>query len=225
MHPRTLGGWVPSRALTAVERSEILKPLERNLRDPAEQKSVVAAVEGAVQRFVARREPGMNERPQVEAILGDLRGLQAAADAMIDAVEALGGETRAQLTEWVSNPRRSAQPGPWLAPETLQTAVDLCSWIADSTELLQLELGAAKPPLGRPRDVAARSLAYELSLIWRRLAQGPITRPRGTTRSPWFEFVKTVLRVAGAGTIGEGYARELADYWRAVEESEADSSP
>ena len=227
MHSRKTGGWIPKYALIAVPRSEILENREGNLRDSADAEVAVGAVERAVQHFIARREAGINERPQVEVVPHELRGLRNAAEGMTDEVAALSGETWARLRAWVpetpSTSTDCAPRRPVLPSDVLRSAADLCSQIADRTEFLQRDLEAEKPQRGRPPDLAARALAYELSLVWRRFADAPMTRPRGTTPSPWFEFVKIVLRIAGADAKGEGYARELVDHWRIVEEKHSDS--
>jgi hypothetical protein len=219
-----------SRGLTAKQRSAISKCLTPHLRDAADPEAAVDAVELAVQRYFSRLEAGIKKRPPASKTTRvELKRLQEAAESVINAVESLSPETRARLREWVDIRSdlgmQHSRHVPLLPPQVLRNTVDLCSQIADGAIFLQRELAWKKLPKGRPPDSAARALAYELSLVWTGFTDQPMTRPRGTTHSPWTDFVCTMFRIAEAGAKGEHYARLLAEKSRPPEKKQPETAP
>ncbi len=155
--------------------------------------------------------PGMVERSR-----------NARGGMMSDESSALIGLTE-PLPEWFlgSEPPYEWRARPWVAlarelallhqPEggrdLMRSAQALIVDLNDRVRRAR-ELAEWIKPKGRPRNTAAKALAFRLSFLWSRRAGLPMQRDIAGGGA-WVDFVRSVFEAARVRSSGQRYAREL----------------
>jgi hypothetical protein len=158
--------------------------------------------------------------------IAELEKVRDSAKALLDAAAAMGEEAHERLHDHIIRRPSDLGESYLLLRDSLDRLLRDGTAVFCAADDAIFGARAERPPRGRKRDEPARALVFALAEIWRQYTKKPLTRGGESRRSkanlgasvcsPWEEFVRTVLAIAGAEVKGDRLAREVAERLRSA---------